>query len=115
MTRPTMVKPSDRHQRIVKELCPGLQIKHDSDVAKHHRHLRLARENLQAKLLVGDRVDIGDLLELDEALRRYLPEREQPEINVKIVSGVVGVYTCCHCHKRNEISDKPFTKPGPTP
>src|SRR5262249_10308639 len=40
-------------------------------------------------------------------------------VTVQIVKRAVGVYTCQHCHKRNEISDQPFdNKPGdrtPTP
>jgi hypothetical protein len=106
-----MGKPQDRYRRIVKEVCADLKIEADSDLCKHVATLRLARENMQSKLLLGERVDIKDMLDLDAALKKYLPEREAPEIEIKIVSGVVGVYVCQHCHKRNEISDKPFTKP----
>ena len=114
-----MGKPSDRFRRIVKEVCADLKLEPDSDLCKHVATLRLARENMQSKLLLGERVDIKDMLDLDAALKRYLPEREAPKIEVKFVRSVVGVYTCQHCHKRNEISDKPFDKPAgdrtPTP
>jgi hypothetical protein len=96
-----MGKTSDRFRAIIRSVAADLKIEPDSDLCRHVATLRLARENMQSELLLGERVDIKDLLALDEAIKRHMPERETPEIEVQYVSSIVGVYTCQHCHRRS--------------
>jgi hypothetical protein len=80
-----MGKPADRFRAVLKAVAADLRIEPTSDLCKHVATLRLARENMQVRLLAGERVDIKDLLALDEAIRRHLPERDPLTITVEYV------------------------------
>ena len=45
------------------------------------------------------------MLALSEAIEKLSPELPPPEIKVEIVSGVVGLFTCQHCHKQNRVEN----------
>src|SRR5262249_7315767 len=81
-------------------------IKPDSELCRHVGTLRLMRENLQSKLLLGERVDPDDIRKLDAALKAYMPKREAPEISVHIVKTLRG--KCPKCGTISEISRTPF-------
>jgi hypothetical protein len=106
-------KASERFRAILKSVAADLKVTTDSDLCRHVATLRLARENMQHKLLLGERVDIKDLLDLDAALKRHLPERDPMQINVKIVSGTKLI--CPHCGKMGRFPDeKPSVEAPPS-
>src|SRR6516165_4044021 len=67
-------QPADRIRRIEKEVCRDLDCKPDDEICRHVTTLRLMRENMQAKLVLGERVDPSDLLAVDAAIKQYLPQ-----------------------------------------
>jgi hypothetical protein len=99
----------NRYKAILKEVAADLEVEPDSELCTHVSTLRLMRENIQARLLRGERVDPDDVLKLDQALRQYLPERKAPSISVSFVEGVVGIYKCQHCGKQNDLKDGEYT------
>ena len=44
------------------------------------------RENLQIRLLAGERVDPSDVLKLDDALKQYLPQGKPIAVEITIVN-----------------------------
>jgi hypothetical protein len=86
---------TDRLRRIVKEVCADLGCKPDDEIARHVSTLRLMRENMQAKLVVGEHVNPSDLLAVDSALKAYLPQGKPATIEVKIATGLHA--TCPRC------------------
>ena len=98
-----MGKPSDRYRRIVKEVCADLGCEPDDEICRHVAVLRVMRENMQGKLLLGERVDPGDLLAVDAALKQYLPAGKPATISVQIVQKLRG--RCCHCGAMNEVPE----------
>src|SRR6516164_4879176 len=98
-----MVKHADRLKRIEKEVCADLACQPDDELCRHVTTLRLMRENMQAKLVVGERVDPDDLLKIDAALKAYLPQGKPATITVQIVQKLRG--RCCHCGAMNEVPE----------
>jgi hypothetical protein len=99
----------NRYKAILSEVATDLEIEADSELCKHVAALRLMRENIQARLLRGERVDPDDLLKIDAALKQYLPERKAPQITVRFVEGVVGKYKCTHCGEENHLEAGTYT------
>jgi len=76
--------------------------------------------SLEDLFAAGRPVDTGQLLQLDQSIqdiRQPLKANEPIEAHLKILRRVVGVFTCQHCHQRNEIEDykRPDPPPAPTP
>jgi hypothetical protein len=88
-------QPTNRLKRIIREVCADLGCKPDDELCRHVSTLRLMRENMQARLVVGERVDPSDLLAVDAALKAYLPQGKPATIEVKIVDGLHA--TCPRC------------------
>jgi hypothetical protein len=88
-------QPADRLRRIEREVCADLNVAPDDELCRHVSTLRLMRENMQAKLVVGERVDPDDLLRVDAALKAYLPQGKPATIEVKIIDGLHA--TCPRC------------------
>jgi len=100
-----MAKP-DRYQRIAEQVCKDLGCEPESDLCRHVAMLRAVRENLLADALLHRRVSPADVLGIDEALKAYLPKREDPEIHVHVIRSLKA--KCPHCGKMSEASTEPF-------
>jgi len=96
-----MAKHADRLKRIEKEVCADLECQPDDEICRHVSTLRLMRENMQAKLLVGERVAPDELLAVDAALKAYLPQGKPMTIAVQLVETLQG--KCAHCGKMNVV------------
>jgi len=96
-------QPADRIRRIEKEVCRDLDCKPDDEICRHVTTLRLMRENMQAKLVLGERVDPSDLLAVDAAIKQYLPQGKPATISVQVVQKLRG--RCCHCGAMNEVPE----------
>jgi hypothetical protein len=88
-------QPAGRLRRIEQEVCRDLNLSPDDELCRHVSTLRLMRENMQAKLVLGERVDPDDLLRVDAALKAYLPQGKPATIEVKVVDGLHA--TCPRC------------------
>jgi len=75
------------YKTLRKQVAKELGEKPNTEIVKHVATLRLMRENLQIRLLAGERVDPLDVLKLDEALKKYLPQGAPLEVNVRFVDG----------------------------
>jgi hypothetical protein len=94
-------QPANRLRRIEREVCRDLDCSPDDELCRHVSTLRLMRENMQARLVVGERVDPGDLLAVDAALKQYLPAGKPATISVQVVEKLRG--RCAHCGALNEV------------
>jgi hypothetical protein len=74
-----------RYQRLLRQVARELDEKATAEVVKHVSTLRLMRENLMIRLLAGERVDPGDVVKLDEALKQYLPQGKPITVTLEIV------------------------------
>jgi hypothetical protein len=81
-----------RYKKLLRQVARELDEKPDAEVVKHVATLRLMRENVQIRLLEGERVDAADVLRLDEALKQYLPQGKPLSVQVTIVN---GTRVCC--------------------
>jgi hypothetical protein len=88
----------DLYKKLLKQVAKELGEKTTAEIVKHVATLRLMRENLQIRLLAGERVDPGDIVKLDDALRHYLPQGKPIEVSVAFVDGL-----------------EPFPDPPPNP
>jgi len=105
MSRRPAVEP-ERFKRLLKAVCDDLGCKPDSEQARHVATLRLARENIQIRLLARDSINPDHLLKLEEVLRQFLPKQDTPEIRINVVETVRG--RCPHCGQLSEVSFEPF-------
>jgi hypothetical protein len=94
-------QPAERLRRIEREVCRDLNLAPDDELCRHVTTLRLLRENLMARAVVGERVDPDDMLRIDAALKAYLPQGKPATIEVKIVDGVHA--TCPRCGHHTPI------------
>src|SRR5262249_29092988 len=88
------------------------------EIALHIATLRLARENLTARLIAGATINPDHLLRLDEAIKPYLPAAKPTQVKIHIVEGVQGRYECLHCHRENILDPAgydPGVKENPAP
>ena len=91
----------ERFKKLCREAGRQLNVKADSELAKHVAILRLMREQLQVKLLNGAHVDPADVLKLDEALKGYLPVIELPKLEIGFVR---RLHECCRaCGESQEF------------
>jgi hypothetical protein len=72
-------------KKLLKQTAKQLGEKPTAEIVKHLATLRLMRENLQIRLLAGERVDPTDILKLDEALAKFLPQGKPIEVTLNIV------------------------------
>jgi hypothetical protein len=99
----------NRYKVILKEVAADLEIEADSELCRHVGALRLMRENIQARLLRGERVDPDDLLKIDAALKQYLPERKALQVAVRFSEAVTGTYKCSSCGTQNHLESDTYT------
>ena len=67
--------------------------------------LALSIENIEAALATGEELDTDSLSKTDapmQQIRDTLPP-EKHTVSVQFVEGCVGIYTCQHCGKRNDL------------
>jgi hypothetical protein len=65
--------PAKRFEQLTREVAGQLKCKLSDPRVEHVATLRLMRENVQARLLLNERVEPSEVLKLDEALRHYMP------------------------------------------
>jgi len=73
--------------------------------------LALSIENIEAALATGEDLDTDALSKIDaqmQQIRDTLPP-EKLQVTVQYVEGCIGIYTCVHCHKRNELQPGSYT------
>ena len=73
--------------------------------------LMVAHDQITARLAAGEGVNVEALLKLDasmQEIRSSIPD-EQRTIKIGYVEGVRGIYTCQHCHQRNELAEGSYT------
>jgi hypothetical protein len=103
--------PAKRFEQLSHETARQLRCKLTDPRVEHVAMLKLMRENIQARLLLNEKVDTADVLRLDEALRAYMPvsgsaaANEPHTIKIAYVEGVTGIYRCLHCGKQNELAE----------
>jgi len=67
--------------------------------------LALSIENIEAALATGEDLDTDSLSKIDaqmQKIRDTLPP-EKHQVSVQFVEGCIGIYTCQHCGKRNDL------------
>ena len=103
-----------QYQRLLRQVALELDKKPNSEVVKHVSTFRLLRENLQIRLLAGERVDPADILKVAEALKQYLPQGKPLSVKVTIVN---GTRVCCPGCKLefDPRTDKSVTPPPDPP
>jgi hypothetical protein len=74
--------------------------------------LQLSHEAMLERMIRGDNVLPDHVKTLTEAIEGMLPPEMPPSIEVKIVEGVVGIYTCKHCSARNELPPGSYQAPS---
>jgi hypothetical protein len=79
---------AQRYLRLLREVGRELNEKPTSEMVKHVATLRLMRENLQIRLLAGERINPADVLALDAALKQYLPQGKPIKVEIEIVDSV---------------------------
>jgi hypothetical protein len=82
-----MTSRTDLYKKLLKQVAKELGEKTAADIVKHVATLKLMRENIQIRLLAGERVDPLDVLKLDECLKRYLPQGKPVTVTVRFVDG----------------------------
>src|SRR6516164_11472539 len=93
----------ERLEQLRKEAAERLRLPLDHDKTQLLAALRLNHETLVEKLVAGSAVNPEQLLALSEAIDKLTPELPPQKITVEFVEGVVGLFTCQHCHQQNRI------------
>lgn len=79
---------TELYKKLLRQVAKELDEKPSAEIVKHVATLRLMRKNLQIRLLTGERIDPGDIVKLDEALRHYLPAGKPIKVDINIVPSV---------------------------
>jgi len=102
----------DRFERLEvlrQEAADRLRLPIEHDKTQLLAALRLNHESMVERLVAGHTVNPDQLLALSEAIDKLTPELPPQKIEIEIVSGVVGLFTCQHCHQQNRIEN--YTEP----
>jgi len=73
------------YKRMLREVAKELGEALSADFVKHVATMRMLRENMQIRLLAGERVDPKDIITIDEALKHYLPQGRPHTLEIQIV------------------------------
>jgi hypothetical protein len=96
--------PAKRFEQLTREVAGQLKCKLSDPRVEHVATLRLMRENVQARLLLNERVEPSEVLKLDEALRHYMPSSggtgEPHTIRIEYAETITGI--CPKCKARIE-------------
>jgi hypothetical protein len=95
----------DLYKKLLRQVAKQLGEKTTADIVKHVATLKLMRENIQIRLLAGERVDPGDVVKIDECLKRYLPDRAPLKVEVEFIDSLPSEPT----------PDPPPPEPPPAP
>ena len=80
-------KRVSEYKRLLKETAKQLGESTDSEVCRHVASFKVLRANLLAKMLLGETVDPGHLIEIDRVLKQYLPQGKPIKVEIEIVHG----------------------------
>jgi hypothetical protein len=107
MTKRTPPDATTRLLRARKAAAKELNLSVTDWRVRRYALLMNAHDNLTAQLAAGAGVSIDGLLKLDASMQEIRATIPPEPIKVKIeyVQGVVGLYTCRHCGKRNELPE----------
>jgi hypothetical protein len=113
MTKRTPPDATTRLLRARKAAAKELRLPVTDWRVRRYALLMNAHDNLTAQLAAGAGVSIDGLLKLDASMQEIRATIPPEPIKVKIeyVQGVVGLYTCKHCGKRNELPEGEYTPP----
>jgi len=95
---------ADRLKQIRKEVAADLKVAVDSELCKHVSTLRLMRQNMQAKLLLGEHVNPDHLLSLDTAMRAYLPVQRLEDLTFHV--DYISRHVCRECGEEMSADDQ---------
>jgi hypothetical protein len=80
-----MSSRAELYKKLLKQVARELGEKTTADIVKHVATIKLMRENIQIRLLAGERVDPADVVKIDECLKRYLPAGKPLKVEVEFV------------------------------
>jgi hypothetical protein len=101
----------DKFERFRAEAAEKLRLPVDNDRVRLLAALKLNHEALLERMIRGDNVSPDHVTTLTEAIEGMLPPEVPSKINIQIVQGVVGIYTCKHCGARNELEEGSYQAP----
>ena len=109
-----LLHAADGHQALLEKVAAEYGVESDSDKADHIATLIVLRKAIRDRAWAGDplRTDPDDFVKLAEELRQYQPVSKAPVFELRSVEGVIGIYTCKHCHERNELEQGEYTPAG---
>ena len=109
-----MTKRSPDAQRLLdarQSAAAELKLEPSDWRVRRYALLALSIENIEAALATGEDLDTDALSKIDaqmQQIRDTLPP-EKLQVTVQYVEGCIGIYTCVHCHKRNELQPGSYT------
>jgi hypothetical protein len=102
----------DQFEELKKQAAEALRLPSDHQKVILLAGLKLEHTRQLERLVAGHSVNPADLLAVSEAISKLSPELPPPEVKVTFVEGVVGIFNCQHCGKRNELEDGTYTPPS---
>ena len=100
----------DKFETFRAEAAAKLKLSVDHDRVRLLAGLKLNFESLLERMIRGDNVPPDHVKTLSDTIQEMLPP-DLPNLNLKWVSSVVGVYDCKFCGARNELPEGDFTPP----
>jgi len=103
-----MTKRSPDAQRLLdarQSAAAELKLEPSDWRVRRYALLALSIENIEAALATGEDLDTDALSKIAAQMQRIrdtLPP-EKHQISVQFVEGCIGIYTCTHCGKRNDL------------
>jgi hypothetical protein len=94
-----------------REAAKELGLPLDHWITRQLATLKVAHDDCEAAFATGTG-DIDSLLKVSDAMQRLraiVPPPPMPDVGLKIVQRVIGIYTCKHCGKRNELEEGTYT------
>jgi hypothetical protein len=80
-----MSSRAELYKKLLKQVARELGEKTTADIVKHVATIKLMRENIQIRLLAGERVDPADVVKIDECLKRYLPAGKPISVQIEVL------------------------------
>jgi hypothetical protein len=98
---------ADVYKKLLRDVAKELGEATSAEIVKHVAALRMMRESLQTQILLGERINPNDLIALDAALSKYLPQRKPISVTVELVDSLP--------HEPPPTPPQPPTPPTPPP
>ena len=101
-----------KYKRIIRTTAKQLGVPPSSELVRHVSLLKMAREQMEIRLIDGrGDLDPNHLLRIDDALRQYLPAAEPAGVQL-----VINAARLCHrCKAELEAQPPPVAEERPSP